>query len=178
MVTEDFLKKLRNGDEKAFNTLFEKYKQKLISYAISLSGDPSLAKDIVQEVFMKIFEYRKKLKSDLSIQSFLYKSVYNQFITIYHKNKSLTKVHEEYYRILNQLMTSGDGLNENSDLIKMNICINKLPAKCKNVFISSKKEGLTNQEISEKFNISTKTVEGQITKAFKFLKRCMGIKFF
>lgn len=53
-----------------------------------------------------------------------------------------------------------------------------LPTKCKNIFISSKKEGLTNQEISEKFNISTKTVEGQITKAFKFLKRCVRIKFF
>ena len=61
MVSEDFLKKLRNGDEKAFNTLFDLYKQKLISYAISLSGDSSLAKDIVQEVFIKTFEIRKKI---------------------------------------------------------------------------------------------------------------------
>ena len=175
MLSEDFLKKLQNGDEKAFNTLIGLYKQKLISYAISLSGDSSLAKDIVQEVFIKTFEIRKKIKTDLSIQSFLYKSVYNRFITIYHKNKSLTKVHEDYYRLLNQLMTSDDGFNENSNLIKINMCIDKLPNRCKNIFISSKKGGLTNQEISKKFNISIKTVEGQITKAFKYIKNCVII---
>ncbi len=161
---------LQKGDESAFAELINKYNGKLYSYAVSLSGDYSLAKDIVQNVFIKTFEYRKKLDPKFSIQGFLYRSVYNQFINQYHKNKSLLKVHDEYVRFLDQIITD----TSESDFEKMigivNNCIKKLPKKCKKVFIMSKKGGLTNIEISEYLNISIKTVEAHINYAFKSIK--------
>ena len=66
---------LKKGDESAFTELINIYNRRLFSYAISLSGDYSLAKDIVQDVFIKTFEYRKKLDPDFSIKGFLYRSV-------------------------------------------------------------------------------------------------------
>ena len=57
---KELVELLKKGDESAFTELINKYNRKLFSYAISLSGDYSLAKDIVQEVFIKTFEYRKK----------------------------------------------------------------------------------------------------------------------
>ena len=101
---KEFILLLKKGDEAAFTELINTYNRRLFAYAISLSGDYSLAKDIVQNVFVKTFEYRKRLDPEFSIQGFLYRSVYNQFINTYHKNKSLLKIHDEYIRFLNQMI--------------------------------------------------------------------------
>ena len=161
---------LKKGDESAFTELINVYNRRLFSYAISLSGDYSLAKDIVQDVFIKTFEYRKKLDPDFSIKGFLYRSVYNQFINKYHKNKSLLKVHDEYVRFLNQIIDETPESEFDKLITMVNNCINKLPKRCKEVFVLSKKKGYTNIEISEILNISVKTVEAHITLAFKNIR--------
>ena len=135
-----------------------------------MSGDYSLAKDIVQDVFVKTYEFRKRLNPEFSIAGFLYRSIYNQFINTYHKNKSLLKVHDEYVRFLNQIIDETSD-SEYDKLIKIvNKSINNLPKRCKEIFVLSKKEGYTNLEISEILNISIKTVEAQITIAFKSIR--------
>jgi|TARA_B100001094_G_scaffold332484_1_gene404779 RNA polymerase sigma-70 factor (ECF subfamily) len=166
----ELVKLLQKGNEAAFTELINKYNRKLFSYAVSLSGDYSLAKDIVQDVFIKTFEYRKKLDPQFSIQGFLYRSVYNQFINQYHKNKSLLKVHDEYVKFLDQIVNDTSESNFEKMIEILNKSIIKLPEKCRKVFILSKKDGLTNIEISEYLNISIKTVESHITYAFKQIK--------
>ena len=168
--TKEFILLLKSGDEFAFTELVNKYNKRLFAYAISLSGDYSLAKDIVQDVFIKTYEFRKRLNPEFSISGFLYRSVYNQFINIYHKNKSLLKVQDEYVRFLNQIIDETSD-SEFDRLIKIvNESINNLPKRCKEIFVLSKKEGYTNLEISEILNISIKTVEAQITIAFKSIR--------
>ena len=169
-IKKEFILLLKSGDESAFTELINKYNRRLFAYAISLSGDYSLAKDIVQDVFLKTYEYRKRLNPEFSIEGFLYRSVYNQFINVYHKNKSLLKVHDEYVRFLNQIIDESKD-SEFDKLIKIvNESINNLPKRCKEIFVLSKKEGYTNLEISEILNISIKTVEAQITIAFKSIR--------
>ena len=167
---KELVELLKKGDESAFTELINKYNRRLFAYAVSLSGDYSLAKDIVQDVFLKTYEYRKRLNPEFSIEGFLYRSVYNQFINVYHKNKSLLKVHDEYVRFLNQIIDESKD-SEFDKLIKIvNESINNLPKRCKEIFVLSKKEGYTNLEISEILNISIKTVEAQITIAFKSIR--------
>ena len=169
-IKKEFILLLKSGDESAFTELINKYNRRLFAYAISLSGDYSLAKDIVQDVFLKTYEFRKRLNPEFSIEGFLYRSVYNQFINVYHKNKSLLKVHDEYVRFLNQIIDETSD-SEYDKLIKMvNKSINNLPKRCREIFVLSKKEGYTNLEISEILNISIKTVEAQITIAFKSIR--------
>ncbi len=169
-IKKEFILLLKSGDESAFTELINKYNRRLFAYAVSLSGDYSLAKDIVQDVFLKTYEYRKRLNPEFSIEGFLYRSVYNQFINVYHKNKSLLKVHDEYVRFLNQIIDESKD-SEFDKLIKIvNESINNLPKRCKEIFVLSKKEGYTNLEISEILNISIKTVEAQITIAFKSIR--------
>ncbi len=169
-IKKEFVLLLKSGDESAFTELINKYNRRLFAYAISLSGDYSLAKDIVQDVFLKTYEFRKRLNPEFSIEGFLYRSVYNQFINVYHKNKSLLKVHDEYVRFLNQIIDESKD-SEFDKLIKIvNESINNLPKRCKEIFVLSKKEGYTNLEISEILNISIKTVEAQITIAFKSIR--------
>ena len=169
-IKKEFVLLLKSGDESAFTELINKYNRRLFAYAVSLSGDYSLAKDIVQDVFLKTYEFRKRLNPEFSIEGFLYRSVYNQFINVYHKNKSLLKVHDEYVRFLNQIIDEPKD-SEFDKLIKIvNESINNLPKRCKEIFVLSKKEGYTNLEISEILNISIKTVEAQITIAFKSIR--------
>ena len=169
-IKKEFILLLKSGDESAFTELINKYNRRLFAYAIRLSGDYSLAKDIVQDVFLKTYEFRKRLNPEFSIEGFLYRSVYNQFINVYHKNKSLLKVHDEYVRFLNQIIDESKD-SEFDKLIKIvNESINNLPKRCKEIFVLSKKEGYTNLEISEILNISIKTVEAQITIAFKSIR--------
>lgn len=169
MKHKDFINKLQKGDEAAFKELVEKYSDALFGYALTLSGNHHTANDIVQEVFISTFEYRKKLNHKYSIESFLYKSTYNKFIDLYYKNKSRSKLHEQYRLILNQLLINPE---ENRLMLeKMRREIENLPKKIKDIFVLSKTNGYTNLEISETLGISVKTVESNITKAYKILKK-------
>ena len=172
---KDFVLLLKKGDESAFTELVNKYNRRLFAYAIALSGDYSLAKDIVQDVFIKTYEYRKRLDPQFSINGFLYRSVYNQFINKYHKNKSLLKVHDEYVRFLNQVIDDTSDSEFEKMLKIVNDSIKKLPKRCQEVFVLSKKQGYTNLEISEVLDISIKTVEAHITIAFKSIRANVSI---
>jgi RNA polymerase sigma-70 factor (ECF subfamily) len=167
---EIFIKKLQEGSQKAWKELVIKYNDKLYGYALSLCFDHSIASDIVQQVFINVYEYRLKLKPNHSLESFLFKSIYNRFISLYHKNKSLSRLHEQYYYILEKQLndTSDDDLSKNIE--EMKLLINSLPEKTKDIFSLKKINGLTNKEIAEYHKISLKGVEAHITKAFKILR--------
>ena len=166
------VERLIKGDEKAFELLVHTFSKKLFAYAISLSGDYSLSKDIVQEVFISTFEFRKRLDPNYSIESFLYRSVYNNYLNKYSQQKSFKALKEKYILTLNQLMSEA---SQNEDFEKnikeISHAIDQLPKKCKEIFILSKKNGLTNIEIAEYLGISIKTVENQITLAFSKIKK-------
>ncbi|WP_335965739.1 RNA polymerase sigma-70 factor [Galbibacter sp. PAP.153] len=165
-----FINGLKKGDEKAYEYLVDIYYQKLYAYAISLINDKDIAEDIVQNVLIKTWQFRKNLNAKYSIQGFLYKSVYNEFINTYQKSKATTLLHYKYLESLEKITTQAD---ENKIEYFFSIVskeIEKLPPKCQRIFMLSKKEGLTNNEIAEHLSISTKTVEAQISKAYNLLR--------
>jgi len=167
---------LRNGDEKAYAYLIDTYHHKLCVYANSLVKNIYSAEDIVQNVFIKVWEQRTRLKSDYALKSFLYKLVYNEFIDLYRKNQSLFSLEKSYYDALNSIVFEDDSESFQRVLNVVNKEIQNLPPKCKEVFILSKKEGLTNIEIAEHLDVSVKTVEAQITKAFSLLRSSLEEK--
>lgn len=176
MKTDDYsdnnvlIESLRVGDEKAYTYLIDTYHHKLCVYANSLVKNIYSAEDIVQNVFIKVWEQRTRLKSEHAIKSFLYKLVYNEFIDLYRKNQSLFSLERTYYDALNTVVLEDDNESFQRILKVVNKEIESLPPKCKEVFILSKKEGLTNIEIAEHLDVSIKTVEAQITKAFSILR--------
>lgn len=167
---------LKNGDEKAYSYLIDTYHHKLCVYANSLVKNIYSAEDIVQNVFIKVWEQRTRLKSDHALKSFLYKLVYNEFIDLYRKNQSLFSLEKSYYDALNSIVFEDDSESFQRVLNVVNKEIQNLPPKCKEVFILSKKEGLTNIEIAEHLDVSVKTVEAQITKAFSILRTSLEEK--
>ncbi|GGW48523.1 RNA polymerase sigma factor [Arenibacter certesii] len=174
---DELTEQLIHGNEKAYIVLLDTYQRRLYAYALTLSGDPHSAKDIVQNVFLNTWRSRKTLNPDLSIQNFLFKSVYNAFVNHYQQQKSSMILYNKYVEALKEVVEESHE-NDLARMIKvMNTEINSLPPKCKEIFIMSKKEGLTNREISEHLNITVKAVEAQITKAFRILKNRLGEKY-
>jgi RNA polymerase sigma-70 factor (family 1) len=167
---------LKSGDEKAYSYLIDTYHHSLCVYANSLIKNIYSAEDIVQNAFIKVWEQRAKLKPDHTVKSFLYKLVYNEFIDLYRKNQSLFSLEKSYFDTLHSIILEDDPESFQKIVSAVNKEIENLPPKCKEVFILSKKEGLTNTEIAEHLNVSIKTVEAQITKAFSILRSSLEEK--
>tara|TARA_B110000467_G_C18285471_1_gene461300 strand:- start:412 stop:987 length:576 start_codon:yes stop_codon:yes gene_type:complete len=170
-----FVEKLKNGDNNAYTLLMNDYYKNLCGYANLFTKDPSKSEDIVQNVFVKIWIYRKKIDPNIPIKKYLYKSVYNEFIDQYRKNKSVISLEEKYLKVIDTIIDD-NSLDIEKLMMNVNREIDKLPEKCKRVFILNKKEGLTHNEIAEYLQISTKTVESHITRAFKILNQKLGNK--
>lgn len=173
---EILITSLSNGDEDAYNFLIDTYHNKLCVYANSLIKNLYSAEDIVQNVFIKVWEQRTRLKPERSLKSFLYKAVYNEFIDLYRKNQSLLSLEKAYHEALNAIVLEEDSESLQRMVNVINNEIENLPTKCKEVFVLSKKEGLTNIEIAEHLEVSVKTVEAQITKAFSILRSSLETK--
>ncbi len=169
-----FIKALKKGEEKAYMFLLEKYHRRLHAYAFSLIGDHVASQDVVQNVFFKVWRFRESLDSNRSIKSFLFKSVYNEFLNTLQKNKSTMSLQYKYVESLYEVVQNSNDAAFEVMIEVVNQEIQNLPPKCKRVFELSKKEGLTNAEISEFLGISIKTVEAQITKSFTLLRKRLG----
>lgn len=163
--------RLKDNDASAWQQIVNLYSDQLFAYALSLCSDRDLASDIVQHVFITVFETRHNLNPDYSLKSYLYRSTYNKFVDDFRKKKSMSALHDQYYFMLNQFVENIGDEDLSEKLKSMNIMISKLPTKTKTIFTLSKQSGLSNIEISESLNISIKTVEGHITKAFKLLRK-------
>ena len=170
-----FVEKLKNGDYNAYTLLMNYYYKNLCGYTNLFTKDPSKSEDIVQNVFVKLWIYRKKIDPNIPIKRYLHKSVYNEFIDQYRKNKSVISLEEKHLKIINKIIDD-NSLNIEKLMINVNREIDKLPEKCKRIFILNKKEGLTHDEIAEYLQISKKTVEAHITRAFKILNQKLGNK--
>jgi RNA polymerase sigma-70 factor (ECF subfamily) len=172
----ELISSLKRGDSKGYQFLVTSYHIKLCVYANSLANDADLAEDIVQNVFMSIWKNRNKLKEQFAVKSYLYKSVYNEFIDQYRKNKAVLTLEKKHIDALTYIVEDEDDTSIEKLINIVKNEIDKLPPKCKQTFLLSKEEGLTNVEIAEYLNVSIKSVEAHITKAFRLLRKSIGNK--
>jgi len=171
----ELIEGLKNGEEKAFIQLVDLYNRRLFGYALTLTNDRVLAQDILQNVFLRTWEKRKKLQiATSSLKNFLFKSVYNEFINQYKKNRSTMVLEQKYFEALDKVVQSHSETSWEKIMGRVTQEIENLPPKCREVLLLSRKEGLTNLEISEYLKVSIKTVEAHLTKAFGELRRRLG----
>jgi len=166
---------LKKGDPYAFSKLFQKYSKKLYYFAKGYLNSKEDAEGLVQEVFLTVWNKRKELKEHLSFNSFLYTVTYYA-ICNYFRKKTREKKH------LGQFLKDFDGkhFETEAEIEYNNLCelankaIDKLPQKRRDIYLLSRQDGLTNQEIATRLKISKKTVENQIHQSLKFLKEQLG----
>ncbi|CAL66234.1 MULTISPECIES: RNA polymerase sigma factor [Christiangramia] len=171
----ELIERLKKGEEEAFIQLVDLYNARLFGYALTLTNDQALAQDIIQNVFLRTWERRRKLQiATSSLKNFLFKSVYNEFINQYKKNRSTMALEQKYFEALDKAVQYHSETSWEKIMTRITKEIENLPPKCREVLLLSRKEGLTNLEISEYLKVSIKTVEAHLTKAFGVLRNRLG----
>ncbi len=166
------VERIKQGDIEAYEQIFRELYSPLSGFANKMLKDHDKAEEIVQEVFYNIWKNRERLTVKVSLKSYLYKSVKNSCLQI--AQHQLVK--DKYKRFV----TSHEGNsyhNPQSELEvkEINQVIDKtldtLPERCKEIFYLNRFDGLKYKEIAEKLSISQKTVEANISRALKHLRK-------
>lgn len=157
------------GIESSFKLLFDNYYLSLTLYANKFLCDTEASKDVVQSLFVDIWERRRELDSDKSIKSFLFISVKHRSLNILKnsrvaKRESLLPKHDEIN------MYTPEFIVEDDTLELIDNAISKLPPKCKEIFLLSKRSNVKSKDIAQQFGISKRTVDFQLGKALKILR--------
>ena len=173
------LSEIKLNNKEAFEFLFKKYYPRLQGYAIRFVNDEEVARDIIQECFLKFWE-KRELLSAVSVTSLLFAMVRNSCLN-YLKHLSIIEKHQIEYLAKQEgeerlyyadfAMDAEYGLLYDELQQQIKIVIDNLPERCREVFIMSRFKELKNREIADKLQISTTAVEKQIAKALNIFSK-------
>ena len=163
---------LDKGNKKAFTDFYTQYFKRLLIESDKYVKDIHVAEEVVQDVFLKIWERSDDLTQILSIKSYLYRSVINTSINYVNRQRNLEQHHQ---KMLNEFTEDqADQLDEENELIVLLFDeIEKLPPKCKEIFKMNRFERLKYREIALKLDVSERTVENHIANALRLLREAM-----
>lgn len=161
--------KVNQLSEASFEGLFNSYYEALTHYAFTFMKNNDEAEDIVQQVYINLWENRMKLEIHTSARSFLYKAVHNTCLNRIKHLKIKSSHHQELAYVQPNDTYQVD--NDHKELInRMHAALANLPEQCRKIFEMSRFEQLKYQEIANQLNLSVKTIENQMGKALKIMR--------
>jgi RNA polymerase sigma-70 factor (ECF subfamily) len=167
--TDSLASRIRDGDRFAFRQFYNLYSRKVYGFALTYLKSKSEAEEIIQAVFVKIWETRTSIQDNLSLKSYLYKITVNHIYNyIKFKKVRSGNVADGQEEPDN---TTLENIYFNSLQENVNNLIEQLPEQRKLIFKLSRQEGLSYDQIAAKMQISVRTVENQVYKALKYLKK-------
>ncbi|MDZ7900574.1 MAG: RNA polymerase sigma-70 factor [Arcicella sp.] len=170
---QQILEHLAKSDARAFDFIYQKYFQKLYGAAYKRLQNRELTEEVIQELFISLWERRAELNISGTLDNYLFSSIKYLTIAQFKKNNlfeqySSTIIPEDNDLNFTEEMVAFDELNE-----AYQKALQTLPERCREVFVL-KRTGLSQREISEKLDISEKTVENQMTKALRMLRDALS----
>lgn len=172
---QELLLLLREGNQVAFYNIYERYCKRLYGFVLRYIKQEADAEEIVQEVFIKVWEARAKIDVYSSFESFLFTIAYNATISLFRKRVT-EKKYLEHLMSLQQFENAPDVTNEihfNELNERLHTLLNELTPRQKEIFQLSREDGLTHEEIAQKLNISVATVKKHISNTLAFLRSNM-----
>lgn len=163
----------QSTDSVQFEEIFKEYFKALVFFSLKITGDSESSKDLVHNIFIHIWENNRDLilGDKGKVKAYLFTSVRNRSYNLVRDRKKLSTIENEEDLDL-KADTHDDGSNEEQELIvSIEKAVEGLPEKTREVFKMSKFEGLKYAEIAEKMDISIKTVEAQMSRALKHLRK-------
>lgn len=168
------IRNLVRGDALSFDQIFSKYNKKVYSFSLRNVKSKEDAENVVQEVFINLWTHREKLKEIKNLDAWIFMICFNtirkHFRQLMRENKHLQNLAAYSFEDDNTTVTE---IEYNDLLEKAEKIIDRLPERQKTIFFLSKKEGLSNDEISRKLNITKKTVENYLTNAKSSIKKAL-----
>jgi len=167
----DLVHRIKYGEKEAYQELFNKYAPKIYHFSLSYLKNDADAEELVQDVFLKVWEKRKILDSTQNIKTYIFKIAIN---TIYDfiRRKNIENAFNDFAK--ENYETNSNSTWNTIVLEDMQATLKKLvaqmPEQRRKVYKLSKEDGLSNEEIAQKLKLSKRTVENQLYRAVAFLK--------
>ena len=166
-----WLESIRKGDELAFECLFKQNYERLTRFASSYTSSKAIAEEIVQDVYAEIWEKRENLNVSVSLRAYLYMKIKNRCLN-HLKHQRVKETYDPQWVEHIMVTTQPDEqLAVNKLKIAIQKAVEQLPPKSKATFKLHRFDGLTYNEIAEVMDVSQKTVESQMTRTLKMLRK-------
>ena len=172
-LDNDLMALLRSGDQRAFNAIYDRYWKLLFSVALSKLSDFSDAEEAVQDVFADLWKRRDEIVFTHSLKSYIAGAVKFRVYEILAKRRRLLKQKQAH-----ALIDNLEHENSVDEALRLKIlqeeieqAANQLPERCRLIYKLSREEGYSNKLIAEKLHLTEKTVENQMTRALRFIRK-------
>jgi len=170
----EIIRRIRQGDEEQFESLFRSSYVSLVQYAKTLIKDHDTAEEIVQDLFFRLWQDREKIKIESSLNGYLFRSVHNRCMHwIGHEKVVAKHVQEMEHRQTESPEIPADILNFKELQERISGILQRLPERCGQIFYMNRFEGMKYAEIAERLSISVKTVEANMGKALKEFRKAL-----
>ena len=159
----------------AFDVLYKKYSKRLYRFGFSIIKSQEETENLMQDVFLNLWENRHKVEKDSSIKSYIFTIAYNSAISIIRK-KAKESQFVEYLKSIQKINQEPVNVEvEYNELTnKLDEIIKELPQRQKEVYLMHRVEGLKYNEIAERLNISINTIENHMSRALKTIREKLG----
>ncbi|MGN6494297.1 MAG: RNA polymerase sigma-70 factor [Agriterribacter sp.] len=166
-------------DQLAFQQLFRIYYTGLFQFSASMVKVKEIAEEIVEDVFVKVWDNRRDLEKIDNLRIYLYVAVKNQSLNFINRQGSKTLVElNDLDVVCRELVPSPEDLMVASEMLQaVNKAIHELPPKCRIVYKLVKEDGLQYKEVAEILSISPRTVENHIALAIKKIAAALKVNF-
>ena len=175
----ELIEKLRIGDVDAFDQVYQRYAGKLYAFSLKYLKSKEEAEELVQSVFLKVWEHKKNLKKDTSFKSYLFTIAYNEICNLFRRRKYqqnfITKIETESWESCGE---TEDQIEFQFVLEQVDQIIARLPEKQKTIFLKSRQEGKSTKEIADELGLSPGTVDNYISESLKFIRTNLKDKHF
>ncbi len=170
----EIIRRIRQGDEGQFESLFRSSYVSLVHYAKSLVRDHDTAEEIVQDFFFRFWQDREKIMIESSLNGYLFRAIHNRCIHwINHNNVVEKHAREMTYTSTENTENPLDIYQYKELQLKIAKIIERLPERCGRIFYMNRFEGLKYAEIAKRLSVSVKTVEANMGKALKEFRRAL-----
>ncbi|ALJ05402.1 hypothetical protein APS56_09850 [Pseudalgibacter alginicilyticus] len=174
ILEDDIIQRLKEDDKKALTLIYNAYWKPLFLSSYNLLKNKELCEEIIQDVFIDLWNNREKIQIKISLNSYLYACTRYKVFAQFRKQKMIrVELYEDLEKRF-QYATPETKIMHKELVDQINIVVNTLPKKCQKVYKLSRNNQLSHKEIAEKLNISTKTVENHIGYALKVLRGALG----
>lgn len=167
----ELIEKLRIGDVEAFDLVYHRYAGKLYAFSLKYLRSKDEAEELVQSVFLKVWENQKNIKKDTSFKSYLFTIAYNEICNLFRRRKYQQNFFDK------SMIENPEASVETEDQIDFQFVseqveqiISRLPEKQKTIFRKSRQEGKSTKEIADELGLSPGTVDNYISESLKFIR--------
>lgn len=182
---QEYISALKSGSEKIFRKIVEQWYSPLFNFANGYLSNKENTKEVIQDVFLQLWNHRKKLTDNTSLNAYLFTLTRNRCIDLIRRERLMLQFRmdkqEEYARLTESYHALSDPILDEIFAMELQSEIDKavtsLPEQCRKVFIMSRTNGMKNKEISKMLNLSEKTIESHLTKALRTIRTTLEQKF-